>query len=263
MKPLSILILTALFAGCTTAPARIDAIAARAGLTREIVEGTQFRHLVYTQPAHNEHSRWTVYLEGDGRPWISGRVPADDPTSREPYALELMLRADGPALYVTRPCYHALRDAACATELWTSARYSEEVVASMAAAIERKLSALGASGARLVGYSGGGTLAVLIAERLQRVAEVVTIAANLDIERWAAHHGYLPLYESLNPARSQASHPWNELHLQGSKDEIVPPVTTNAYFERFPNARQLTFADYDHICCWVRDWSRILAEIDR
>ena len=44
-----------------------------------------------------------------------------------------------------------------------------------------------------VGYSGGGVLAVLIAERLDNVAGVITVGANLDTDAWTEHHGYLPL----------------------------------------------------------------------
>jgi hypothetical protein len=250
-----------LLLGCASPTQRMDREAQRSGLTRSVVVGTTFRHVVYTRPAASNGDSWTVYLESDGLPWINGRAPAADPTSREPLALQLMMRTQGAALYVTRPCYHELMDAACSWQAWTSARYSASVVESMTRAIETKLGEVKAAKITLVGYSGGGALAALIAERLRHVDTVITIAANLDTQAWTSHHRYLPLSESLNPAKSELNHLFEELHLLGSHDTNVPPATTRAYFERYPNAKQITFDDFDHVCCWVRDWEAVRAKI--
>lgn len=243
--------------GCASPAKRIDAVAERAGLTREIVIGTMFRHLVYTRASASNESTWTIYLEGDGLPWLNGRTPASDPTPRDPLALQLMLRSSGAALYVTRPCYHELADERCSWRTWTLERYSPAVVDSMVQAIATKLSDADAKRARLIGYSGGGALAVLIAERLPQVESVVTIAANLDTDAWTQHHGYLPLEGSLNPARSTLAHPWRELHLHGRDDTVVPLATTRAYFQRYPQARQVALDEHGHVCCWVRDWNNL------
>jgi poly(3-hydroxybutyrate) depolymerase len=190
-------------------------------------------------------------------------VPAEDPTTRDPLALELTARSSGAVMYVSRPCYHELRDPPCTVRSWTFARYSTETVDSMAEVIASRMRELQVRDLRLIGYSGGGVLAVLIAERLEGVTAVVTIAANLDTDAWATHHGYLPLDGSLNPSRSQQPHPWKELHLQGALDETVPSVSTRAYFARYPGAKQLTFEKYDHVCCWVKDWEQVQERIAR
>jgi len=124
------------------------------------------------------------------------------------------------------------------------------------------LAATATSKSFLIGYSGGGTLAVLIGERLQSTAAVITVAGNLDIEEWARHHDYLPLDQSLNPTRSTGTHPWPELHLMGEDDDVVPPQTTAAYFARFTAAQQRSFANYNHTCCWVENWSTTFASIE-
>lgn len=258
MRLVLLALLPLALAACASPGARIDAIADRAGLTREIVQGTSFRHVVYTRATPGAEV-WTVYLESDGSPWVNGRVPASDPTARDPLALQLMLRSSEAAIYLTRPCYHELMDTGCSWQTWTLARYSQPVVESMARAIEAKLRAANGARVRLVGYSGGGVLAVLIAERLENVESVTTIGANLDIDAWTEHHGYLPLDGSLNPARSMLAHPWRETHLQGVADAVVPIATTRAYFERYPAARQVTLDDFDHVCCWLRDWERLRA----
>jgi pimeloyl-ACP methyl ester carboxylesterase len=243
--------------GCASPAQRIDAEAERAGLTREIARGTAFRHVVYTRGSESSDATWTIYLEGDGLPWLDGRTPASDPTTRDPLALHLMLQSSGPAMYVTRPCYHELLDAGCSWRAWTLERYSPAIVDSMVQAIAQRLHDANAERVRVVGYSGGGALAVLIAERLPNVVAVVTIAANLDIDAWSRHHGYLPLEGSMNPARSTLAHPWSETHVHGRDDIVVPLATTRAYFERYPAARQITLDSYDHVCCWVRDWAAV------
>jgi pimeloyl-ACP methyl ester carboxylesterase len=204
-----------------------------------------------------------VFLEGDGVPWRGGREPSDDPTARHPIALELLLRSPAAAAYVTRPCYHRLEDDRCGPEHWTSARYSEEVIASMASAVLEAMRRAQATQVMLVGYSGGGVLAVLIAERLENVSAVVTIAANLDTDAWTAHHRYLPLSQSLNPALSERAHAWPEFHFQGENDARVPPESTDAYFRRYPSANRETIAGYDHVCCWLDAWPKLWSEIAR
>ena len=133
-------------------------------------------------------------------------------------------------------------------------RYSDEIVSSMTEAVRTATLRAKARSVVLVGYSGGGVLAVLIAERLDNVAAVVTVGANLDTESWTGHHGYLPLTGSLNPASSTAGHHWPETHLYGARDENVPPATTEAYFKRFPSAQRQIVESNDHVCCWVEQW---------
>lgn len=248
--------------GCLSSGERIDRQAAAAGLRREIVAGSPFQHVVYSNRADSAtaQGRLVIFIEGDGRPWrTDGKQPSDDPTTRRPIALSLLRQTSLPALYVSRPCYQQIADPECSSSAWTDARYSTAVVQSIAAVVERQASARGAATLTLIGYSGGGTLAILVAEQLVGVDAVITLAANLDTAAWTQHHRYLPLTNSLNPALSERAHPWREIHLQGSRDPVVPPATTAAYFQRYPGARRLTF-DYDHVCCWVRDWPRISAQ---
>lgn len=238
---------------------RMDAQAARAGAARLVMQGAEFKHVVYSRAAEPA-SVLTIFIESDGSPMLGERI-VKDPTARQPIALPLMLGFDGPALLVGRPCYHALADARCSWRDWTLGRYSQAVVDSMAAVIRRQSRELDAREVQLVGYSGGGVLAVLIAERLDNVRAVITIAANLDVDAWTKQHGYTPLSESLDPARSERAHPWVEIHLQGGRDRNVPPESTRAYFERYSSARRVTFEKYDHTCCWVEDWAEVQSRV--
>jgi len=214
---------------CSADPtARHAAAAAARGLQAESVAGAGFTHRVYAAArsgAAADSSVLHVYYGGDGSPFLDGRRIARDPTPRRPLTLALMQQDPFPAVFIGRPCYHGLL-AGCDSALWTVARYSPAVVESMAAATSRVIEARAPARVVLVGYSGGGALALLVAERLDRIDAVVTVAANLDVAAWTQRHGYTPLHESLDPAdvagsRADLAH----LHLSGSADDNVPPAT--------------------------------------
>lgn len=250
-----------LIAGCQTLPERVDDYAARQGMARRVVAGEPFRHVVYerrgaTPAADTLH----VYIEGDGRPWLYGALVATDPTPRNAYALTLMAADPRPSLYLGRPCYFGLHDeGACDGRLWTSARYAPEVVDSMAAALGRLLAERGHPEVVLVGYSGGGALAVLLADRVAGVRGVVTVAANLDTDGWTARHGYLPLEGSLNPMASARLEGIPHVHLGGAEDTVVPGDMIRAFARRH-GGRYRILDGFDHRCCWRDNWPGLLYE---
>ena len=254
------ILLVALFlAGCTTNTTRIERLAATLGMSRSVMEARGFSSLLFMRGAADDQrapgdGSLTIFIEGDGVPSDGGLQPSIDPTTGDPIALRLLAQTPRPAAYVTRPCYQAMTGPLCTPERWTIARYSDEIVASMAEVVRTAVKRANARNVVLVGYSGGGVLAVLIAERLDNVAAVITVGANLDTDAWTRHHDYVPLIGSLNPALSQAAHPWPETHLYGARDTTVPAATAAAYFQRFPQAQQKIVADYDHVCCWVEHW---------
>jgi dienelactone hydrolase len=165
------------------------------------------------------------------------------------------------SVYLGRPCYHGFSQYfPCTTRLWTSHRFSPAVVDSMAAAITRVSSLFKAKQIVLIGYSGGGTLAMLLAERFSNILGVITIAANLDINAWTNHHGYPSLSGSLNPdLRPLLSERVWQLHLAGLLDENVPVSLISAFVKKQHSARLLVFDKYDHHCCWEEIWPSILA----
>jgi pimeloyl-ACP methyl ester carboxylesterase len=255
-------VLAVTLAGCASDPQRIDRIASAAGLSRSVVTGATFRHVVYRNALAPSPRPLFVFLDGDGRPWSDdGLQPRSDPTTRNPLALKLLTRTSAPGIYISRPCYQQIADAACSSESWTGGRYSSAVIASIAAVTRDAAASGGFEKIVLVGYSGGGALAVLVAEQLENVAAVITIAANLDTDAWASYHHYLPLSASLNPAASNRAHPWREIHLTGARDAVVPATTTTAYFAKYPDAKQWPYADFDHVCCWAEQWPQVSARI--
>jgi hypothetical protein len=206
-----------------------------------------------------------LFIDGDGTPWTDGgRQVAADPTPRRPLALELALSTRyGSVLYLGRPCYLGLAASTeCHPSDWTVGRYSREVVDSLGVAINRIVLAHGFREVILVGHSGGGRLAVLVAPHISGLRAVITIAANLDVRAWTAYHGYLPLSDSLDPTDSPPlASSVVEIVLVGSVDRNVPPALLKAYLAGHPTAQLWTFPGFDHRCRWQEAWPMLLPRL--
>ena len=255
--------LAALLCGCATPAQHADALAADGGLSRTVLQGTRFHHVAYVRLGGGEPL--FLFIDGDGTPWTDGgRQVAEDPTPRRPLGLELALSTHhGSVLYLGRPCYFGLAGSAeCHPSDWTAGRYSREVVESLAAATNGFALAHGFRQVIVVGHSGGGTLAVLVAPYVSGLRAVISIAANLDVKAWTAYHGYLPLAESLDPADSPPlASDVTEIVLAGGVDTDVPPALLQTYLARHPTAQLWTFAEFDHRCCWQEEWPTLLPRL--
>lgn len=194
-------------------------------------------------------------------PWVDhGTRPAADPTPVHVLAYRLYKTTPYEAWYVTRPCYNHVRDAACNPLIWTHARYSEQVVDSMASVINSTMMSIPTAAQKkiyLVGYSGGGTIALLLTPRLPQLAGVVTIAGNLDINAWTTLHGYEALSSSLNPLDMKTI-PVKHIALVGDKDTNIPFSILNQYLTLHPDTDVEHFTSFDHVCCWEKNWPALL-----
>lgn len=242
----------------------MDDHAAHLGFARKVIKASEFLHLAYLKGEPTNHGALHIYLEGDGSPWIYHRWVAPDPTPRNPVMLRLMRLDPAPSVFLGRPCYHGFSGTPpCSPLLWTHQRYSERVVKSMTVALEALIEPGSDQKIVLIGYSGGGTLAMLLAERMRYIHAVVTIAANLDVAAWTRHHGYTPLIGSLDPAqRPPLNSDIAQLHLAGARDRNIPPHLVRAVVARQHRAQFLVLKDYDHRCCWEEIWPSILGRID-
>jgi pimeloyl-ACP methyl ester carboxylesterase len=262
------LVVTATIGGCVTPERYATSLAYGHGLSSVLLRGTIFQHHAFWA-ARGASDLLVLFIDGDGSPWVhGGRRIAHDPTPRVPLALQLAVRTPASVLYLGRPCYlEVTRPPECSDRLWTSQRYSSDVVASMSAAASAFISERHFKRVLLVGYSGGGALAVLMARAMPGISGVVTIAGNLDPDTWATLHGYLPLEGSRNPSLEPplpaALKQW---YLVGRRDTNVPSAAMARYFQRTPHDRIWSYARFDHVCCWADEWpsifSRILSEFD-
>jgi hypothetical protein len=245
--------------GCATPAERADEIASSLEFDKAIVRGAPFRHVVYRNSVREPADVLHVYIEGDGSPFKHRTVIASDPTSRDPMMLRLMSEDRMPSVYLGRPCYFGLNvDADCKPDEWTSRRFAPEVLDSMETVLRAEIARSGASHVDLFGHSGGGTLAVLLALRIDSVARVITIAPTLDTAAWCELHGYSPLVGSINPVDLGAHRAGLKIiHWVGEKDTNTPAsLVRTASQSRGDSVRVV--AGFDHHCCWRRIWHDIL-----
>jgi dienelactone hydrolase len=228
------------------------------------VQGLKFAHAVVVPAGQNSAPTLWVFLEGDGQPWVDGgRRIASDPSPTIPMAFDLFKASPVPRVYLGRPCYfnHA-NDAGCDPSLWTSARYGKAAVASMAAVLETLIRVNSTRRVILVGYSGGGTIAYLVAPLIPEVAAVVTISGNLDIDAWSRAHRYLSLSQSDNPATEPAlDRRITQIAIVGGRDVNVPQSSLRGFLDRQQPQEFWIYDDHDHACCWLRAWPVILNRI--
>jgi len=247
--------------GCASPSQRFSEAAAELAFSSQQVDGAGFAHRIFLNPTAQTTPSGRilhVYLDGDGSPWRN-QFPEDDPTSRNPLILRMMAKDTAPAMLLGRPCYHGVNPAAaCDRRFWTSHRYSQAVVDSMVGALRHWLATRSYSELVLIGFSGGGVLASLMAPEMTNIVGLVTVASNLDVKAWSEAHGYPPLNDSLNPidrpilpARIQ------QLHLAGSEDDNVLPAIVKAYVDKQVGARYVEYRQ-QHGCCWDTIWPQPL-----
>lgn len=208
-----------------------------------------------------------VYIEGDGYSWISRNRISDDPTPRRPLALELAVRDPrSNVVYLARPCQYVrgshLRN--CQPAYWDTAGYALEVIEAFDAAIDLLVRRASTTQVFYVGYSGGGAVAALVAARRSDSAGLISVVGVLDHATWTRLDGLEPLRYSLNPADESArlvNVP--QLHFSGGRDRTVPSAVARAYVASYPDGRRPRIeilADYDHECCWVEHWRKLISQ---
>ncbi|MES2825463.1 MAG: hypothetical protein V4732_17820 [Pseudomonadota bacterium] len=273
-----------------------------AGLKTEWIQIKEFNLLLLEQPAknhssHNNSNAIHIYIEGDGTPWVKRFLVARDPTPRYPLALELMKRDSQLSFYLGRPCYYQESDhqesyyresnlqkkvfqqtdfyktlgqstnsSPCNSHYWTDARYSADVVDLMKEAIQQKIKKLPNDKQTLpiilIGHSGGGTLAMLIAQQLQMVSGVITVAANMDIDAWTSHKNYSSLDRSINIAKTSSLRKIPQVHFFGSRDEVVPATINQPFLQKIGKSATV-IEGFDHNCCWLDKWPKLLLDAEQ
>lgn len=241
-----------------------DRYAAHGSLQRADIRTGSFNLRSYRRFAASTARILTVYIEGDGSGWLFG-LQQSDPTPENPTALALAAADDAPnRLYLARPCQYEATPipARCHPAYWSTHRYAEEVIAAMSEAIDQAARELGGPRIRLVGFSGGGPTAALVAARRADVAQLVTVAGNMDHHAWTRIFKVTPLDGSLNPpdyAAALAAIP--QVHFSGARDDIVPRAVLDAYVKALPDMGRVRVVDVpraDHDCCWRDLWPSLL-----
>jgi predicted esterase len=209
-----------------------------------------------------------VYLENDGAPYNSPAHIAANPSLRAGFlALRLMQQDTHASLYLSRPCYafaFNAMPATCHPRFWTDARYSAEVVGSLNQALDQAKKQLNVSAQKIIiiGHSGGGSLALLMAQKRSDVYGVISLAGNIDTDAWVKLHNYDPLHSSLNPfAQPLLPAEIKRWYFSGREDKNIPYSLLLPTCQKDPQAQCQVQPGVGHEQGWLEVWPQILSRV--
>lgn len=213
---------------------KADQQAASRGFSKEIIGDNKFDLITYKNISASDSL--IIYLEGDGKGWVTRTQISLNPTPHNPVGLYLSLidSQSSNIAYVSRPCqFHLSRSQKnCTTKYWASHRYSDEVIASTNHVVSELKRQSGAKTITLVGFSGGATVALLVAARRDDIVLVKTVAGNVDHQAFTNIHKVTPLRGSLNPANYPGElSKLDQIHFVGENDKVVPREIFDSYYQ--------------------------------
>jgi hypothetical protein len=202
-----------------------------------------------------------IYIEGDGLAWVTRSKISNNPTPINPVALKLMKHDNSPCkIYLARPCQYT-NSSLCEKKYWTSGRFHSKIIQSYQTALDKIKKEYNNTTFKLIGYSGGGAIALLTASQRDDIKQVITVAGNLDHATWTQLHNITPLTQSLNPV-NYINHLKNihQIHLIGTQDTIIPKEVTLSYMKKLSlnHKIKLIHVDSNHRCCWDKTFSSII-----
>ncbi|KJV57174.1 serine hydrolase family protein [Orientia chuto str. Dubai] len=208
----------------------------------------------------NPNLNFVFYIEGDGLIYYNNSI-SDNPTPLLPLVLELAIIDPRPnVVYIARPCQYVSPSLQqnCKKEYWTSKRFAKEVVEAINEVI---IKISNNQPSDIIGYSGGGGLAVLVAAINPNIKTITTIAGNLDHIAFNNFHNSPHMTDSLNPidyAESVKNIP--QLHLTGIEDKIVPLFIIDKFAKHANFAKVIKFKSISHDKGWKSIWQNICTE---
>jgi len=265
-----VLIITAIIiSGCATiSPGagryqNAEEIAGAAEFEKSYVKSGDFTLTVYSR-IDKPGDPVTIYIEGDGLAYRDRSRVSIDPTPVNPIALRLAAVDPSPNVaYIARPgqyCRGEVPD--CGEEYWTTKRFSVEIVRSIDETVSNIKGKAGSKEIGLVGFSGGGAIACLVAARRSDVASLRTAAGNLDPDAVNAFNKVDKLEGSLNPidiAPRLSGIP--QRHFAGGKDKIIPLDVTYSFCKKTGDisGKSVTVVpEAEHNKGWVERWPELL-----
>ncbi|MFI3241985.1 MAG: hypothetical protein R3Y43_05405 [Alphaproteobacteria bacterium] len=187
---------------------------------------TDYFTIASWQKINSSNAAVKIYIEGDGNSFNSKGYPTNNPTPRGKFFRGLAFNdVNENVVYLARPCQF-VNDEKCTKLFWTTGRFAPEVIQSMASAIKEVSQD---SEVELVGFSGGGQVAGLVAVLHPEinVKFITNYAPNLNHETWTRDKRLLPLKDSMSLNN------WQNEYLQieqmtyiPEKDKIIEPYIT-------------------------------------
>ncbi|MFY9590304.1 alpha/beta hydrolase family protein [Rickettsia endosymbiont of Halotydeus destructor] len=238
------------------------ALATQNNFQPKYVKGGDFVLTTY-QRITDKNLPYVFYIEGDGHISEKYAAVSDNPTPLTTMLLQLAIMDNRPNIvYIARPCQYTpleLNPKCNSNRYWVEKRIGKEVVDSIDDVINNITNGQKFS---LVGFSGGGGVAVMVAVNNKNVKDIITIAGNLDTVTFDnTHNGRGYLSHSFNPidyAKQVNNIP--QLHLSGAGDKRVPPFIAERYVEvsNSPCVKQKVLPNTTHIKGWETIWPSLL-----
>ena len=215
-------------------------------------------------PPSPKEKKLRVYIEGDGRAWMRRGRASSDPTPVNRLVHRLMqVDPKHDIAYIARPCQYTLT-ANCKPYFWTFGRYDENIVTAMNSALDQLKHKGSYQTLELVGYSGGATIALLLAARRDDILNVRTIAGNLDPAFTNTFHIVSPMPSALNPANfTNALTTVPQVHFFGEKDRIIPEQISAHYQQQFVRKdclSRVAVPEANHAKGWQKRWQAYLLQ---
>jgi hypothetical protein len=257
--------------GCATPPffsgrsLAAGDIAGKNGFTKNLIPGRNFTLVSYVKIG-KVGDPLVIYIEGDGLAWESRSRVSSDPTPTGQLVMRLAVLDPSPNVaYLARPGqYVSLGASPCDAKYWTAKRFSPEVIDDADLAVSRLRDIAGARSVSLVGYSGGGAVAALVAARRDDVTGLRTIAGNLDCDAVSKSNNVSPLKGSLNPvdiADKLKTVP--QRHFIASGDRIIPVSVAESFADKAGDVKHESITvvkGATHHSGWEAKW-RILLDV--
>ena len=238
-----------------------DTVAQSGNLVQQKIATDDFLLTTYQRfDSTADNKQMVVYIEGDGMAWISRDQLSSNPTPVQPVALKLAsIDTNANVLYIARPCQYLWPQKMnrCSSRYWSDKRGSEEVISSINQAISIVKQKQNISSIRLIGYSGGGGIAALIADRRADVSEFVSVSGNLNYKLFTQTHNLSPMNGSIDPitvANQIGSIP--QIHYVGADDKIIPKQIALSFSDK---VKVISDVSHDN---WPDKWAQILRTIN-
>lgn len=225
----------------------------------------------YVQTKKIENSiKATIYIEGDGFAYVSRSKPSDNPTPKTPVGLQLALQDTGnhSIYYIARPCQYIddeIFSKRCTKKYWTTHRYAPEIIDSLNHTINHIKSNTDITSFNLVGFSGGGNIAGLLAMQRDDIESIRSVAGNLDNDFFTKYHKVSDMPYSLNMADyadKLSSTP--QIHYISENDAFVPSEITKSYLNKLPHkncTKVINVKNTTHLEGWDKRWPDLLQNI--
>ena len=242
-----------------------DRIASPAWMIERQIPAAPFA-LTAFERMHKRHAPADIYIEGDGIiQWDPERASLD-PTPENPVALHMAAydKADN-VPYLARPCqFSGMLDSEqkCDKSYWTDKRFSAEIINSYQKALDEIKTRYNITEFNLIGFSGGGAIATLLAAQRKDVVSLRTVAGLLDHQAYSSYQKTPALTGSLNPI-DYASHLKNipQVHFIGGQDDTAPPAVLHSYLQALGESQCVKYQfiqESEHETGWVDKWPELL-----